>query len=661
MPYLAPLSNILCGSEFGEVAAMFALPLGTGLYNDSLTHTMESWASSVNAPFSGSLFLAKRCLRCLGVCATAGLGSVGFCGVGIERSKSKLSDWPSGHPVIGSFQLGSTRSRRSTFVLTSSRALRHLSGASQALAAYGVYHGDMKLDNFHLVGGPASRVMAIDLENAEEVENEQLRWESWIESDARFLLGIYRRHQQALVEDGLVPREAYPNLEELGAPDFSLPNHKKQLERWMEEAMRREWIRRWESEVARVVARDPGRALEPADATARFDASVMNRHRSRDPAWELSKARSTLLVQARTGKIGLRGFLFTRRVPELVTPVCRCGMARETFEHLVLECNGAADKPQPWPDDGAELLEWLGNVEKAAIVVGWVLGLGRLNEFRLAVALENEDNNEEARGGAEAERWVSPFEEMDPRGSGEAAAEPLNFATRREPTPGGSNNNGGNDDGGIPASYAASHPSSLPPPAKSCLKTPGQQQPPTGRVTRSHSRHRRVTFADDDRCLVTGAPFTPHPRNRREEGMSRLMWAVLRKGRSTEALGTPAHGVMSAEKKCQPGLAKAGQESCPRSAEQAEEARQAERRKRLRLAIEKGRERQRQRDKEKPPQKARRQAPFAGQMEVDGYENPRVLRRAVESNRSSFDWCPTGPPHNAAELNRCLTSIVRRR
>ncbi|EAQ92081.1 hypothetical protein CHGG_00316 [Chaetomium globosum CBS 148.51] len=199
------------------------------------------------------------------------------------------------------------------------------------------------------------------------------------------------------------PLESRPEKEELEPGSTGpVPNHKKQLERWMEEAMRREWIGRWESEVARVVARNPGRALEPADATARFDASIMNRHRSRDPAWELSKAKSTLLVQARTGKIGLRGFLFTRRVPEVVTPVCRCGMARETFEHLVLECNGAADKPHPWPDDGAELLEWLDDVEKAAIVVGWVLGLGRLNEFRLAVELENE-NNEEARGGAEAE------------------------------------------------------------------------------------------------------------------------------------------------------------------------------------------------------------------------------------------------------------------
>ncbi|EAQ84698.1 hypothetical protein CHGG_08712 [Chaetomium globosum CBS 148.51] len=30
--------------------------------------------------------------------------------------------------------------------------------------------------------------------------------------------------------------------------------------------------------------RNPGRALEPADATARFDASIMNRHRVEGPS-----------------------------------------------------------------------------------------------------------------------------------------------------------------------------------------------------------------------------------------------------------------------------------------------------------------------------------------------------------------------------------------
>ena len=36
------------------------------------------------------------------------------------------------------------------------------------------------------------------------------------------------------------------------------------------------------------------------------------------------------LVQARTGKIGLRAFLFERRVPDVMTPVCACGDGRET-------------------------------------------------------------------------------------------------------------------------------------------------------------------------------------------------------------------------------------------------------------------------------------------------------------------------------------------
>lgn len=89
----------------------------------------------------------------------------------------------------------------------------------KALASHGVDHGDIKLDNFHLVGGPNGRVMAVDLESAEEADPSKL--ERSIGSDVRFLLGIYRRHQAALVEDGLVPREAYPNLDELTAPDFT--------------------------------------------------------------------------------------------------------------------------------------------------------------------------------------------------------------------------------------------------------------------------------------------------------------------------------------------------------------------------------------------------------------------------------------------------------
>jgi hypothetical protein len=50
----------------------------------------------------------------------------------------------------------------------------------------------------------------------------------------------------------------------------------------------------------------------------------------------LNKAKSSLLVQIRTGAIGLRNFLFKQRVPDVLTPYYECGEGRETIEHLVM-------------------------------------------------------------------------------------------------------------------------------------------------------------------------------------------------------------------------------------------------------------------------------------------------------------------------------------
>ena len=82
--------------------------------------------------------------------------------------------------------------------------------------------------------------------------------------------------------------------------------------------------------------------LSAAEARARFDGTTLQYHTwpstdEKSSPHYLSKAMSSLLVQIRTGKIGLRAFLFKRRVPEVTTPYCRCGLARETFEHIVLE------------------------------------------------------------------------------------------------------------------------------------------------------------------------------------------------------------------------------------------------------------------------------------------------------------------------------------
>src|ERR1700735_2340765 len=82
----------------------------------------------------------------------------------------------------------------------------------------------------------------------------------------------------------------------------------------------REWKGRWEREGDRSRARHRGRAEEPAD-----EPPPKERLKLHD---ELQKAESSLLVQMRTGKIGLRAFLFERRVPDVMTPVCSCGDGR---------------------------------------------------------------------------------------------------------------------------------------------------------------------------------------------------------------------------------------------------------------------------------------------------------------------------------------------
>ena len=51
-----------------------------------------------------------------------------------------------------------------------------------------------------------------------------------------------------------------------------------------------------------------------------------------------AKAYGSVICQARTGKIGLREFLFRRRVPTVTTPICPCGEGPQNVEHLLTEC-----------------------------------------------------------------------------------------------------------------------------------------------------------------------------------------------------------------------------------------------------------------------------------------------------------------------------------
>ena len=100
------------------------------------------------------------------------------------------------------------------------------------------------------------------------------------------------------------------------------------------------WKRRWTQQTGRPP--DRPRTLAPA-SQAVFSYDALKKHR------DLLKHESSLLTQIRTGKVGLRAFLFEHKVPEVATPWCPCGEAPETAAHLVLDCRDltAAERGPP--------------------------------------------------------------------------------------------------------------------------------------------------------------------------------------------------------------------------------------------------------------------------------------------------------------------------
>lgn len=58
----------------------------------------------------------------------------------------------------------------------------------------------------------------------------------------------------------------------------------------------------------------------------------------------LSKSQSSILVQLRTEKIGLRDFLFHRGVPDISSPACICHEGRQTVRHILLACRRLRDR-----------------------------------------------------------------------------------------------------------------------------------------------------------------------------------------------------------------------------------------------------------------------------------------------------------------------------
>ena len=92
-------------------------------------------------------------------------------------------------------------------------------------------------------------------------------------------------------------------------------------------AIRKHVYQQWASEWASESRGSALRKIQPTSSnkTMRLHAKI-------------KRAKTSLITQMRTEKIGLNAFLFSRRVPDIDNDQCECGRARQTARHLLHEC-----------------------------------------------------------------------------------------------------------------------------------------------------------------------------------------------------------------------------------------------------------------------------------------------------------------------------------
>ena len=62
----------------------------------------------------------------------------------------------------------------------------------------------------------------------------------------------------------------------------------------------------------------------------------------------VKRAKSSLITQIRTEKIGLRAFLYSRFVPGIDEESCTCGARRQTARHILHECRLLSRQRREW-------------------------------------------------------------------------------------------------------------------------------------------------------------------------------------------------------------------------------------------------------------------------------------------------------------------------
>lgn len=98
-----------------------------------------------------------------------------------------------------------------------------------------------------------------------------------------------------------------------------------------------------------------------------------------------------MLIQLRTGQTGLNAFLFQRRVPHIVSPLCQCGTGTETVAHIILRCPIWREPRQNLPPrifSTSDLVRALGDPDLAPDLARWFIRLGQLAQFHRATQIK---------------------------------------------------------------------------------------------------------------------------------------------------------------------------------------------------------------------------------------------------------------------------------
>jgi hypothetical protein len=88
------------------------------------------------------------------------------------------------------------------------------------------------------------------------------------------------------------------------------------------------------------------------------------------------------------GKIGLVKFLYTRKVPGVLSAQCECGRGEETARHIALFCMKERERHLYLRTHGRlDYRRLVGTNEGARKLTEWIIRSGRLGQFSLASRL----------------------------------------------------------------------------------------------------------------------------------------------------------------------------------------------------------------------------------------------------------------------------------